>query len=396
VNAFILIGFILFFAWRGFRAGGLKIFLRVISLLAGYLTAYTFSVPVSSYLSENEILSPPWNYLVAVLGLFLGVSFLVTIVFVLAGFVFSRVSESRPKPAKILGLWLGVALGSFMGLLVVWVAGVFQDTSTLRRGAEAGQPGLLQQQEVKAGSIRDLSEKMVGGMVGFAIKHKVEEDSALPELVSSVVAKPVVMGEQLSALMRSEEMKRFFNDPLIKDMLGRKNVNGLVNSYQFHDLLGQPGMENFLLVVAGETPADQLERQELAAEQLIMLWTKTMSLQQDPRFVAIMQDPEFQESLQNPGPLGLLTNPRLQELSEIIFSLDEKWVAQHGGQGRELIDPDAVQQFKSVAKTQWSSLKDVEEEQGGKVIYRWTDKAGRKHYSEERPEGDYDVQITRQ
>ena len=103
--------------------------------------------------------------------------------------------------------------------------------------------------------------------------------------------------------------------------------------------------------------------EEALAGQLTDIWGRMQRVKNDRRVQDILNDPEFQQNMQSGNPVALLTNSRLLELADIVFS-DEAVASETGGQGGS-----GIQAASKETK-----------------IYSWTDENGQTHFSDVDPE----------
>ena len=180
-------------------------------------------------------------------------------------------------------------------------------------------------------------------------------------------------------------MKKLLSDPEFQAELNHGNVESLMQNKDFQQLLKNPDMQ---AIISSEDSSDKSAKQA-AAEKMIQAWQKVVTLKTDPRVLDIMNDPAFQAQLNSTNKLPLLMNPKMRQLSEIIFS-DES-------------ANEAVEPVKKIPAGQKSNahytLEDITEGTGRKAkeesqsdtnekeqpevkIYRWTDENGKVHYSD--------------
>src|SRR5690606_14451287 len=94
-------------------------------------------------------------------------------------------------------------------------------------------------------------------------------------------------------------------------------------------------------------------------------------IKHDPRIIAIINDPEFQQQLNSSNKLPLMMNPKLNQLTQIIFS-NETIPANGMLQYQDIDNDNAAKKDEGAEHTEKSQNK----------IYRWTDKDGQVHYSD--------------
>lgn len=396
----ILLVFILFFSWRGFSKGAGKTLQGLLTLILAYSGTYYFVAWLSEILQRQQSWSSPVSYIAASLILFLGISFLLKLLFLLFRALLNRRrnEENNQPSARITGALLGAVLGCFLGLLGVWMAGILQDAATMRQGGNTRYDTHSLDIEVEEDIVKKSAGQLMGSLAGFALESQMGEGSSLPSLASSLIAEPFGMSEKISQMIQSDSLKQLFVDPINQKYLFDKNVDALLRSDAFINLMASPETVDLLLLMSGgedrseksnddtSEERDNSDKSRLVAKQLIDLWYKSLALQQDPRFTALMEDPEFRANLENPNALALLTDPKIHQVAEIVFSLDESTVS----------IPKERQSLRSLPSSNWQQLNETidgeDKDKKGKMIYRWIDERGKKHFSEEKPEGNFSVE----
>jgi hypothetical protein len=157
-----------------------------------------------------------------------------------------------------------------------------------------------------------------------------------------------------------------------------------MHNADFQQLLQNPDMQAII------SSSDESAKRA-ATEKMIQAWQKVTTLKNDSRVLDIMKDPAFQAQLNSPNKLPLLMNPKLRELSEIIFSNDlgsER--AAPGIQAPAPQKSNVHYTLEDITQGTGEKTKAVEalsethkrEELPEEKIYRWTDENGKVHYSD--------------
>jgi hypothetical protein len=121
-----------------------------------------------------------------------------------------------------------------------------------------------------------------------------------------------------------------------------------------------------LLTDGADGPADAM-----LASRMTDIWGRVERVKTDARVQEILGDPEFQKKVQSGNPMDMLTNPRLLELANIIFTEPE--TPDDRPVGEDLNAP------QSESNTPQSLEKKTK-------IYSWTDDKGQIHITDIEPE----------
>jgi hypothetical protein len=155
-------------------------------------------------------------------------------------------------------------------------------------------------------------------------------------------------------------------------MLTTGDVHGLMRNQDFQALMNNPHMKALMTQsdVASEKGA------QAAAEKMVAAWSRVNQIKHDPRIIAILNDPEFQQQLNAPNKLPLMMNPKLNQLTEFIFS-DAPPIT-HGAHNVQIQDITQGINNKNTIPT----TSEKQDDKPPTTVYRWTDDEGRTHYSD--------------
>ncbi len=365
VSWIVLLGCVLFFAWRGYQAGVGSVLQRIVSLACGYGAAFVFTVPFAEVVEANTRLQGAASFIASSVLVFFGVALLVNIVIALS---MRLVLGKGREPIRSAGALSGTFIGVFIGLLLVWLVGTVKDALLLQDGTEVA--------DTKEDLLQQTASNMVGGMVKVALDTQVEENSPLPDMAAKLIKNPVKVGDDLSRIVGSEDFRNLFTDEHTRDLMSAGKIKKLESTESFEQLLQQPGARDFLVTMSREYQQDGVSEEAAVAMFLSNIWQTADALQNDARFQKMTEDPEVKKILEDPDPMALLTNPKLKELGEIVADLDmEAYREQHN---------DAA----PGSHRNSASSKPVEK----KTIYRWRDEQGQLHYSEHKPADKYQAE----
>lgn len=233
--------------------------------------------------------------------------------------------------------------------------------------------------------IDSAAKKLVSTAASTAVGI-ITSDKGSSQLTKTLTQDPQAMLNHVQNMTNNGEVKKLLSNPEFQAELNHGNAESLMQNKDFQQLLKNPDMQ---AIIASEDSSDK-STEQAAAEKMIQAWQKVATLKTDRRVLDIVNDPAFQAQLNSPNKLPLLMNPKMRQLSEIIFS-----------------DSSEIETVKPVKETPTGeknkvhyTLEDISEGTGQKAkeesltdthkreeqpevkIYRWTDENGKVHYSD--------------
>jgi len=373
---------VIIFAWRGYQKGFIGSITRLLSWIVAYPAAIFFTKPFAKVLMQHTALDGIVVFFVAGGVIFLGVSIVVTLL----------LNEYTSTGSKVGGVSVGVVVGSVLGLLVVYGVSLFQkptnaqliaDTSAPETSVQVtsstenttntltGVPSVKQLTQAKDSFIEASAKKLIGTAAATAVDIALD-DKTTTQVTRAFVQDPQSMLTNVQAMANNGQMKALMSDEKIQSMLTTGDVHGLMRSPDFQALMNNPHMQALM------TQSDVASEQgaQAAAEKMVAAWSRVNQLKHDPRIIAIISDPEFQKQLNAPNKLPLMMNPKLNQLTTIIFS-DAPPVS-HGAHNVQI--QDITQDINNKNTTPTANEK--QDDKPPATIYRWTDEEGRTHYSD--------------
>lgn len=358
----IFIVAVVFFAWRGYKKGLLKSLSRVLSLLAGYVAAILYSGKVFAIVESQFQLQGIVAFVIASLVLFFGAAMAVSFLFWLLG----KLGSSDDSPSAVSsygGATLGLVVGVIVAIVIVWTFAFVRDI----RPAE----NVVAVADTNKSRIEIFANRAAGKAVNIALSL----GSAEPEVISlstALVEAPAEVAQQAQRLAGSDDLKALLNDPQSQAVLNSGDVEAVTKLPAFQQLANNPDM----LALAesagmlGQSGKNTQAAQAALASQITDIWGRMLRMKNDQRVQEILNDPGFQQKIQSGNPIDLLTNARLLELADIIFS-GSAAPYESGNNDASSIQPE-------------SSSKEIPKKETR--LYRWIDKDGRIHYSDVKPE----------
>ena len=361
VSLIIFIAVVAIFAFRGYRNGLLKSLSRILSLISGYVVAILYSKQLSLIVASNFQLEGLVAYILASILLFTGAAIAVGVLFRL---IVKLRSDKRTvtRASSFGGVVAGGAVGIVVAFAIVWIFAFTRDLSPA---------GKL---EASAASNKSMVEDMANRAASKAVNTAMTMVSAKPEVTSlsmALAANPVDISLQIRRLAGSDDLISLLNDRSNQAVLDSGNaaavqkLPGFIRLARNRDLLALAKSAGLL-----NPSEDNAQAMETAlARQLTDTWGRVQRVKNDRRVQEILSDPEFQQKIKSANPLDLLTNTRLLELADIVFSDTAGQV------------PDSESNANQPLANSPMRIPEKKETQ----IYRWVDKNGRVYFSDVEP-----------
>jgi uncharacterized membrane protein required for colicin V production len=393
ITTLIFFALLAFFTWRGYRKGFIGSITRVLGWIVAYPAAIIFIKPAAELLKQHTALDGLLVYFIAGSTIFLLTSLLVSL---LLNFLASLIPENHATQigSKIGGASIGVLMGALVGLLVVYVIGM---------ALTPAAPVLQQEQQITGvptihnserllttmvPHVRDVhkrndsfieasAKKLMGNAAATAV-DAVLDDKTTAQITKAFVEDPQSMLTHVQQAANDGQIKDLMADEQIQSVLTTGDSNALRRDPGFQTLMNNPNVQALLAQsdINSETGA------QAAAEKMVQAWSRAQTIKHDPRVIAIISDPEFQRQLNSPNKLQLMMNPKLNQLTEIIFSSGS--MAANGMGNYEVQDISATGAVNTAheAKNRVGANSAGTDAKPAITIYRWTDENGQVHYSD--------------
>lgn len=406
----IFLVIVAFFVWRGYQKGFIGSITRVLSWLLAYPAAIIFTKPLATLFIQHTALDGVIVYFIAGASIFLAVSFFVTL-------VLNGLSRLIPENtftetgSKIGGASVGIIIGGLVGLLAVYgiilvkkpdavpadiATASLQEqstnlthvapnnvtpdnitanttTNTTSTTASIKVPKLNELTSANDSFIEASAKKLISTAAATAVDVALDDKTAT-QVTKAFTQDPQSMLGHVQHVANNGKMKALLADEHIQSLLTTGDVHALMNEAGFRELMGDEHMQ--ALVATADDSTTGATGQQAAAEKMVAAWQRANNLKHDPRIIAIISDPEFQRQLNSPNKLALMMNPKLNQLTEIIFS--NETLAANGMGNYEVSNLDEPASDQSQNATAPS-----ENKKPPTKIYRWTDADGKVHYSDQ-------------
>jgi len=411
ITSLIFIVILAFFAWRGYQKGFIGAITRVLSFLIAYPAAIFLTKPFAHIVRAYTGLDGLILFLVVGCTIFLITSFLVS-------FLLSSMARLVPSnqftdtSSKLGGTVFGLIFGGVIGLVVVYVIDIViqpaaktaqvanqSETESARTKAQrdqeaesikqyvvdGGAPPAPNPVDTRTSFIDRTAKKLVSTAASTAVGI-ITSDKTSTQITKTLTQDPQTMLGHVQNMTNNDEFKQLLNNPEFQAEMDQGNVQSLMQNRDFQELIQNPDMQA-IIASAGDAESGT-SAEQAAAEKMLLAWQKVSTLKNDPRVLEIVSDPAFQAQLNSNNKLSLLMNPKMRELSEIIFSNDAGIDSRYPARSTAVKPKkyyvveditDGVQQNRAPeANPTLDKKKEIQEEK----LYRWTDEDGSVHYSD--------------
>ena len=391
-TSLIFFAIILTCVWRGYRRGFTASITPILSWLIAYPVAIFFTKPFANWLAQHTALDGVVVYMVAGCAIFFSVSIVV-------GLILNLIARSLPSTdftqasSKFGGAVVGMIVGCLFGLICVYIIDLVKkpasvaNTASIDSDQHNGHKN-SQQEELFDNSfavkddtfIESSAKKLVSTAASTAVDLTLD-DKTVTQMTKAFTQDPQTMLSHVQQITNDGQMKALLAKPEFQAQLNAGDVNGLMRNKDFQQLMDNRDMQAILSSASGN--ANNPAAQQAAAEKMVAAWQKVDTLKSDPRVLQILNDPAFQQQLNSPNKLSLMMNPRLRELTEIIFNSQgntttpSNSVKNTNYHIEDITQPHPGEQTPSPA---------ADSEQGNTTreekIYRWKDANGKTHFSD--------------
>ena len=378
-----------FFTWRGYQKGFIESITRILALIVAYPAAIFFTRPFAKWLIANTSLDGLLVYFIAGTTIFLAVSLLVILLLNLLAKLIPD-NHATELGSKIGGAGVGVFMGSIIGLIVVYglglivtstpVAPVIATNATSSKtqnvqsntDAAVGVPQINDLEKSRDSFIEASAKKLIGNAAAAAVDLALD-DKTTTQVTRAFVQDPQSMLTHVQQVTNNGQLQELMADENVQSIMATGDTQALMRDPAFKELMNNPSVQALMT----QSDVDSSTGSQAAAEKMITAWNRVQTLKHDPRVIAIISDPEFQQQLNSPNKLHLMMNPKLNQLTEIIFS--NETIPANGMSKYRVHD---LNQTNRMATTSVAPGEAEEEEKAPTKIYRWTDENGRVHYSD--------------
>lgn len=393
LSTLVFFGLLAFFTWRGYQKGFIQSITRILSWIVAYPAAIFFTKPLARWLIDNTALDGLLVYFIAGCGIFLVVSLLVSLLLNTLAKLIPE-SQTTEVTSRIGGAGVGVFIGSILGLVAVYLLGLVVTPPAANPAPElevahaqpdtpspvepaAGVPKLRDLEKTQNSFIEASAKKLIGSAAATAVDLALD-DKTTTQVTKAFAEDPQTMFTHVQQVANNGDIQKLMADEKVQSLMTTGDTQALIREPAFQELMDNPSVQALM----AQADVKSGDGAEAAAEKMVTAWNRVQTLRHDPRVIAIITDPEFQQQLNSPNKLQLMMNPKLNQLTEIIFSNDTS-PATKGATQYQIRD---INTSESLSRGQAAPINNPpaaeDDEKSPTTIYRWTDEKGQVHYSD--------------
>ncbi len=390
ITTIIFFALLAFFTWRGYQKGFIGSITRVLGWIVAYPAAIVFTKPTAKLIMQHTALDGLLVYFIAGSAIFLLVSFLVSLLLNLLAKLIPE-TDATQVGSRIGGASIGLLMGALVGLLVVYAIGLvltpkvqpIQNEQTVdlsltennsdntNRAPATGVPHVRDLAKSNDSFIEASAKKLMGNAAATAVDLALD-DKTTTQITKAFVENPQSMLTHVQQVANDGQMKNLMADEKIQSILNTGDTRALMRDPAFKELMNNPSVQALM----SQSDVNSDAGSQAAAEKMVQAWNRVQTIKHDPRVIAIISDPEFQQQLNSSNKLPLMMNPKLNQLTEIIFSSET--MPANGMGNYQIQDINAA--ATNTAST--TNKESGEDSKPATTIYRWTDENGQVHYSD--------------
>lgn len=390
ITTIVFFALLAFFAWRGYQKGFIGSITRILGWIVAYPAAIVFTKPAAKLIMQHTSLDGLIVYFIAGSAIFLLVSYLVSLLLNLLAKLIPD-TDATQMGSKIGGASVGVLMGALVGLLVVYAISLVltpkvqpippesasdissSDINTINnnRAPPTDVPHVRDLEKINDSFIEASAKKLIGNAAATAVNLALD-DKTTTQITKAFVENPQSMLTHVQQVANDGQMKELMADEKIQSILTTGDTNALLRDPGFQELMNNPSVQALM----SQSDVNSEAGSQAAAEKMVQAWSRMQTIKHDPRVIAIISDPEFQQQLNSSNKLPLMMNPKLNQLTEIIFN-------------SETMPADGMENYEvrdiSGGNTNINPAPETnpgEDSKPAATIYRWTDENGQVHYSD--------------
>ncbi|HCS64406.1 MAG TPA: colicin V production CvpA [Cellvibrio sp.] len=393
ITTIIFFALLAFFTWRGYQKGFIGSITRVLGWIVAYPAAIVFTKPVAKLIMQHTSLDGLIVYFIAGSAIFLLVSFLVSLLLNLLAKLIPE-TDATQVGSRIGGASVGVLMGALVGLLVVYAIGLVLTpkpqplqqeslddisqidnsviTNDTNRPPATSVPHVRDLAKSNDSFIEASAKKLMGNAAATAVDLALD-DKTTTQITKAFVENPQSMLTHVQQVANDGQMKELMADEKIQSILTTGDTNALLRDPGFQELMNNPSVQALM----SQSDVKSEAGAQAAAEKMVQAWSRVQTIKHDPRVIAIISDPEFQQQMNSSNKLPLMMNPKLNQLTEIIFSSE---TTPANGMGTYQVRD--INEVNTGANTVPATNNSADDAKPAKTIYRWTDDNGQVHYSD--------------
>jgi len=363
IATFVLLVCILFFTYRGYKAGLILSAGRILALVGGYAASLLLAEALSPWLEQQLGISDMAAMVLAGVGLFVivsaGISSLVKM-------FFKRFPRSIRESALL--RWGGAGLGGASGYLIAVLTLWFY--SLMMGAISVASPAMGERLKTTAGlnkptlSIGQQLVDKTSSVLVQTVLEQTNQDDPIAQASALLMTQPQTTLQSLQRLSQDANLRSLLQAPANQQIIATGQVANIVQLPDFQRLRQNPDMKKLF-------PQKQLSDDQLA-QLLLTYWHRAESLRNDEQLQKALQDPQLQKSLKEGNTLAVLTHPGGSKLLSALLTPSP--------QERAGTSIDATEVLSEQENSAETAAPPTPSE-----IYQWVDEQGKTHFTDKKP-----------
>jgi uncharacterized membrane protein required for colicin V production len=296
-----------FFTIRGYCNGLWRSLTRLAGLIGAYTAAFYYSQEATAWTKQYTPLDGVAAYMAGSIALFFAALIAIRCALWLLGkLLLPQRRSALAAPSRLGGAIIGAATGAVLGLLLVYLLGVYQAAQHPSDTPPAPDNTI----ETNA---RQLVSKTAGKLLAWS-----GQDDQTVRVAESLAAHPVASLDRVRRISHNPDLQQLLENPRAQRLMRQGNIDELMQIPAFKNMMQDDDLQH-LLQDAGMAINSRASARD-TAEKFAQGWQQYHRKKDDPRVQAILQDPEFKRQLNSDNKLPLLLNPKVNQLATLIFN----------------------------------------------------------------------------
>lgn len=299
---------VLYFIYRGYSLGLGLVLSRLVSLIAAYFLAITFSSHGAAIVSENTVLQGVGANFVAGIVIFFISLLLISMILGMSLSALGKATEGKSK-LPVLGAIANGFIGAGVGLAIVWFANM-ANTALTNGELPSNNP------------VNAWSQKLVGDSIDAMLSHQFPKAPQLVGVASYALKNPARGIKDGIYLANDPDVQRLVNSKKIQRMVQKRDLLGLMTANEINEVLDDKVVQRILdetNVLGDIDVTDKTAVKMRLTEEVMTTLVRVEAVKHNPRFKQLTRDPELMRMVNNYDVIGLMDSPKAKEILQIIM-----------------------------------------------------------------------------
>ncbi|UTF60177.1 CvpA family protein [Gilvimarinus sp. DA14] len=370
VTTIVFLAITAFFAVRGYFNGFWGSLSRSISFIGAYAAAFYFSKDAAALIKANTSIDGIAAYLAGGIALFILAMVALRLLFWLLSHMIPGGGDKPGVASRFGGLVIGGIIGGFIGLLLVYTLDVYSSAKDLKADRvqpDSAAPATTESPAPQNNPVSKAAKLTVSKSAGAIMALSGVSDNSV-QLGEAFIADPVANVDRVNRVTNNPDLQKLLQDRRTQQLLKKGDVDELMKVPEFRRLMNDPDMKH--LMAASGLDVDNKDSARETARKVSLGYQRVQLMKDDPRVQEIINDPEFKAQMQSDNKIALITNPKFNQLAEIIFV--------EGADNLSSLEKDSQVRIREMQAGDDATVTEDDED----TIYQYTDEDGNVRYSD--------------